>query len=415
MYSEAMNQAHHYDIILWGATGFTGQLVAEYLLKQYGTQADLRWAMAGRSQAKLEQVRQQLGQQAAEIPLLQADSNDRASLDALVSQTRVVLTTVGPYALYGSELVAACLAAGTDYCDLTGEVPWMRQMLDLHGETAGSSDARIVHCCGFDSIPSDMGVWFLQQAAIEKFGQPLQRVKLRVKAAKGGLSGGTYASMMAIGDQARRDKSVAAILKNPYAICPPDGRKGTRQPYVSGPHFDSDFNAWTAPFVMAAINTRIVNRSNALAGYPYGDKFSYDEAMLMGKGFSGRMRATTVSLGMGAFLVASGLAPGKAILNKFVLPKPGEGPSLEQRETGFFKMLLWGKTADNQTLKAEVTGDRDPGYGSTSKMISEAAVVLSQLDKTALDGGFYTPSVALGETLLDRLQANAGLGFKLRD
>ncbi len=410
-----MNQTQQYDIILWGASGFTGQLVAEYLLRRYGAQGELRWAMAGRSKDKLEQVKQQLGEPAADIPLLLADSSDRASLDALVNQTKVIITTVGPYALYGSELVAACLAAGTDYCDLTGEVPWIRRMLDEHQQTAADSQARIVHCCGFDSIPSDMGVWFLQRAAMEKFGQPLERIKLRVKAAKGGISGGTYASMLAIGEQARRDKAVASILKNPYAICPPDKRKGPRQPYVSRPHFDRDFNAWTAPFVMAAINTRIVNRSNALSGHSYGENFTYDEAMLMGKGFSGRMRAASVSLGMGAFLVTAAVAPGKALLKKFILPKPGEGPSKEQREAGFFKLLLWGKTADGQTLKAEVTGDRDPGYGSTCKMITEAAVCLSQLDKDKLPGGFYTPSTALGQSLLERLETNAGLSFTLKE
>lgn len=409
-----MTNQQNFDIIVWGATGFTGQLVAEYLLKQYGANKDLRWAMAGRSREKLQQVQAQLGDQAADIPLLIADSNDRLSLDALVSQTRVLLTTVGPYALYGSELVAACIASGTDYCDLSGEVPWMRGMLDQHSNAASQSDARIVHCCGFDSIPSDFGVWFLQQAAIEKFGQPLQQVKLRVKAAKGGLSGGTYASMMHIGEQAKKDSSVASILKNPYSICPADGRKGPRQPHVAGPYFDKDFKAWTAPFVMAAINTRIVNRSNALMGYPYGNDFIYDEATLMGKGGSGRLRATTTSLAMGAFLVGSGFAPTKALLKKFVLPAPGEGPTKEQREAGFFKLLLWGKTADGQEMRGSVSGDRDPGYGSTCKMISETAVLLSQLPKSEKRGGFWTPASALGQGLLDRLQANAGLKFEIK-
>ncbi len=410
-----MSKQATFDIILWGATGFTGQLVAEYLLNQYGSSGKLRWAMAGRSLEKLEQVREQLGAAAAEVPLLMADSKDRASLDALVSQTRVLLTTVGPYALYGSELVAACIAAGTDYCDLTGEVPWMRQMLDEHGEAASQGTARIVHCCGFDSIPSDLGVWFLQQQAIQRFGQPLQRVKLRVRAAKGGLSGGTYASMMHIGEQAKSDQSVAKILKNPYSICPPGSRKGPHQPYVAGPHFDQDFQTWCAPFVMAAINTRIVNRSNALLGYPYGKDFVYDEAALTGKGLSGRMRAIGVSAAMGAFLVGSSIGPTKALLKKFVLPKPGEGPTKEEREAGYFKLLLWGKTPAGETLRAEVSGDRDPGYGSTCKMISETALALSQLPKSEQPGGFWTPASALGRSLLERLERNAGLKFTLKE
>ncbi len=409
-----MSKQQNFDIIVWGATGFTGQLVAEYLLKQYGAGKAIKWAMAGRSQEKLQQIQAQLGEQAADIPLLVADSKDRQSLDALVSQTRVLLTTVGPYALYGSELVAACIAAGTDYCDLTGEVPWMRAMLDQYSAAASSSEARIVHCCGFDSIPSDMGVWYLQQTAMQKFDQPLQRVKLRVKAAKGGLSGGTYASMMHIGEQAKKDPAVASILKNPYSICPPEGRKGPRQPYVGGPHFDQDFKAWTAPFVMAAINTRIVNRSNALMGYPYSNEFIYDEATLMGKGGAGRLRAITTSLGMGAFLLGAAFAPTKALLKKFVLPAPGEGPNQQERESGFFKLLLWGKTADGQELRGSVSGDRDPGYGSTCKMISEAAVALSQLPKSEKPGGFWTPSSALGDVLLDRLQKNAGLTFDVK-
>ena len=337
-----MTNQKNFDIILWGATGFTGQLVAEYLLRQYGINKDIKWAMAGRSQEKLQEVQAQLGEQAAKVPLLIADSKDRLSLDALVSQTRVLLTTVGPYALYGSELVAACIASGTDYCDLTGEVPWMRSMLDQHSSEASSSDARIVHCCGFDSIPSDMGVWYLQQAAMQKFGQPLQQIKLRVKAAKGGLSGGTYASMMHIGEQAKKDSSVASILKNPYSICPPEGRKGPRQPYVAGPHFDKDFKAWTAPFVMAAINTRIVNRSNALMGYPYSDGFIYDEATLMGKGGSGRLRAIATSLGMGAFFGGFRICSHQGLTEKVCITSTGRRAKQRTTRIGFLQIITVG-------------------------------------------------------------------------
>ncbi|MGB0513618.1 MAG: saccharopine dehydrogenase family protein, partial [Wenzhouxiangellaceae bacterium] len=259
-----MTDAREFDLVLMGATGFTGQLVAEHLLARHGVGGDLRWALAGRSVAKLEKVRANLGDGATDLPLIVADSHDRASLDALAQRTTLVLTTVGPYALHGEELVAACAAAGTDYCDLTGEVPFMRRMIDAHRAAAEASGARIVHCCGFDSIPSDLGVAVLQQAAKERFGGPLNRVGLRVKAAKGGLSGGTFASMLNIVEAARADSDIARYLKNPYAICPPDRRDGPRQPYVNGPKLDETLDSWMAPFIMAAINTRVVHRANAL-------------------------------------------------------------------------------------------------------------------------------------------------------
>jgi short subunit dehydrogenase-like uncharacterized protein len=396
-----------------GATGFTGRLVAEHLLARHGTHGDLRWALAGRNQARLEEVRAGLGENAAGLPLITADSHDRASLDSLVQKTRVVCTTVGPYALHGSELVAACCEHGTDYCDLSGEVPWMRNMIDRYAEAAEKSGARIVHCCGFDSIPSDLGVWFLQNAAREKFGKPLERVRLRVKAAKGGLSGGTFASMLNIVEESRRDAETARVLKNPFALCPPDARKGPRQPYVSGPKFDAAIGSWMAPFIMAAINTRVVHRANALQDYAYGKGFRYDEAVLTGKGIGGRAKATMVSLGMGAFALGSAMGPTRALLKKMVLPKPGEGPSPEQREAGFFNIAVEGRTAEGQSLQARVKGDRDPGYGSTSKMIGEAALCLACDIGDEIAGGFWTPATALDGKLMERLEAHAGVTFRL--
>jgi short subunit dehydrogenase-like uncharacterized protein len=408
-----MSEAREFDVVLMGATGFTGRLVAEHLLARHGVGGSLQWALAGRSREKLERVRGELGDAASELPLIEADSFDRASLDALVARTRVVLTTVGPYALYGSELVAACAESGTDYCDLSGEVPWMRAMLDRHADAAVSSGARIVHCCGFDSIPSDLGVWFLQKHARERFGQPLERVRLRVRAAKGGLSGGTFASMLNIVEQARRDETTAKILKNPYALCPPEARKGPRQPYVNGPKHDPALDAWSAPFIMAAINTRIVHRTNALLDHDYGDEFRYDEAVLTGSGFGGRIKAMTVSAGMGAFALGASLGPTRALLKKIVLPDPGEGPSAEQREAGFFNIVLEGRTAGGDTLRAKVTGDRDPGYGATSKMIGEAAACLAADIGDDVGGGFWTPASALDGKLLDRLVAHAGMTFEI--
>ncbi|HMA98436.1 MAG TPA: saccharopine dehydrogenase NADP-binding domain-containing protein, partial [Wenzhouxiangella sp.] len=240
-----MAKQPEFDLVLLGATGFTGQLVAEYLLQRHGVGDAFKWALAGRSQAKLEQVRAGLGEGAKDLPLLVADSHDRTSLDELVARTRAVCSTVGPYALHGSDLVAACAASGTDYCDLTGEVPWMRKMLDAHASAAQASGARLVHCCGFDSIPSDLGVWFLQQEAHTKLGKYMTRVRLGVQALKGKMSGGTAASMLNIIESSRSDPEVARIVKNPYAICPEDYRKGPKQPYVSGPKFDDSLGSWT--------------------------------------------------------------------------------------------------------------------------------------------------------------------------
>ena len=290
----------------------------------------------------------------------------------------------------------------------------MRRMLDRHADAAEHSGARIVHSCGFDSIPSDMGVWFIQQQAMQKFGQPLTRVRLRVKAAKGGLSGGTFASMLNIVDESRHDKEIHRILTNPYALCPPESRKGVRQPYVNGPKLDKALNIWTAPFIMAAINTRIVHRSNALLGHAYGEEFRYDEAVLTGTGMSGRLKAITLSVGMGLFAFGASMKPTQKLMQRMMLPKPGEGPNAEQREAGFFNLIVEGVTADGQRLRATVKGDRDPGYGSTSKMIGEAAYTLAKhLPAEEKPGGFWTPSTALGDKLLQALVEHAGLQFEI--
>jgi len=405
---------HEFDLVVMGATGFTGRLVAEHLLARHGVGGALTWALAGRSEARLREVRDALGESAAELPLITADSHDRASLDALAGRTRLVLTTVGPYALHGQKLVAACAESGTDYCDLTGEVPFMREVIDANETAAKASGARMIHCCGFDSIPSDLGVWFLQQATLERFGAPCNRVRLRVKAAKGGLSGGTFASMLNIVEQARANPDTARILKNPYAICPPAHRKGERQPYVNGPKYDPVLESWAAPFIMAAINTRVVHRANALQDHAYGQDFRYDEAVLTGPGIGGRLKATTLSAGMGAFALAAGLAPGRALLKKF-LPKGGQGPSQAQREAGFFNIVIAGETAAGQRLRARVKGDRDPGYGATSRMIGETAVLLGETPRETTPGGFWTPATALGQTLIERLAAHAGVTFELVD
>lgn len=411
-----MASPREFDLVLIGATGFTGRLVAEHLLARHGADGSLRWALAGRNREKLAQVRESLGPGADALPLVVADSHDRPSLDALATSTRVVCSTVGPYALHGAELVAACAAAGTDYCDLTGEVPWMRRMLDAHAESAARSGARLVHCCGFDSIPSDLGVAFLQEQAATRLGAPLTRVRMRVKALRGGLSGGTAASMLQIMEESRRDPEIKRILANPYALCPPEHRRGVHQPYVAGPAFDPVFRAWSAPFVMAAINTRIVHRSNALAGSAYGPEFRYDEAMLTGRGLRGRTRAITLSLGLGAFAAGAALGPTRALIRRWMLPAPGDGPDAEKRASGLFDLRFHGVTADGRELTARVTGDRDPGYGSTSKMLGEAAVCLARdLAPGEPAGGFWTPATALGTRLRERLVRHAGLTFEILD
>jgi short subunit dehydrogenase-like uncharacterized protein len=400
-----------FDVIIWGASGFTGRLVAEYYLKQYGLDGKLKWAMAGRSQSKLEKVRNELGNK--DIPLLVADSHDRASLDALVSSTSVICTTVGPYALYGDELVASCVAHGTDYCDLAGETQWIRRMIDSHHEEAQKTGARIVHCCGFDSIPSDLGVHYLQQQCHERKGEYAQHVKVRLKSAKGGLSGGTFASMNNVMAEAADDPEVYKVLFNPYGLNPRDNMKGPDRADLQAVKFDKDVDAFIMPFIMAAINTRVVRRSHALQDYPYGKDFRYDEAMISGKGLKGRLKGYVGLAGLAAMMAGKPDSLYKKLVNK-LFPDPGEGPSKEEREAGFWNFTVVGKFKDGSAITARVTGDRDPGYGSTSKMLGESAVCLA-LDTEASPkvAGILTPASAMGATLIERLEKNAGLSFSI--
>ncbi len=403
-----------FDVIVYGATGFTGTLVAEYLLRQYGVSGKLVWAIAGRSASKLEAVRTSLGADAAGLETIVADSSDHNALAALASRTRVVLTTVGPYALYGSGLVAACVEAGTDYCDLAGEVQWIRKMIDTHQERARETGARIVHCCGFDSIPMDIGVWFLQDTAKRNHGSYCTDISLYVKAVKGTASGGTIASMMNIIEEAKQDRSVARIMANPYALNPEGEREGPDERDQQKAAFDSDVECWTGPFVMAGVNTRVVRRSNALAGYPYGRDFRYREVTMTGHGVSGWLKGTVMTLGLGALVLGISIGPTRKLLKKFVLPKPGEGPDRELQQSGFFNLMQIGKLPDGSILRTRITGDQDPGYGSTSKMLSESAVCLAK-DELASVGGVWTPASAMGAPLLKRLRDNAGLTFDLVD
>ena len=390
-----MSSTPEFDIIVYGATGYTGRLVAEYLSQEYAEDSGLRWAMAGRSQSKLEAVRDEINAP-ADTPLVVADTGDADSLRAMAERTRVVLTTVGPYQLYGSDLVRICAETGTDYVDLCGEPAWMRQMIDAHGETAKQSGARIVFSCGFDSIPFDLGVYFLQQAAKEKFGAALPRVKGRVRKMKGTFSGGTAASLKATLAAAKANPEIYQLLGNPFALTP--GFTGPAQPPAAKPEFDESLGSWAAPFVMAAINTRNVHRSNALLGHAYGSDFVYDEMILTGPGEQGEVIAKAVT--------------GDKSLAGDDAPKPGEGPTKEERENGFYDVLFIGEGADGKTLMASVAGKRDPGYGSTSRMIAESAICLVR-DATDTQGGIWTTAPAMGDKLIKRLQEHAGLTFKL--
>lgn len=392
-----MTNGKTYDLVVYGATGYTGRLVAEYLAKTYPAESGLKWAMAGRSAEKLAAVREEIGAP-KDTPFVIADADDPESIATMVADTKVVITTVGPYQLYGSELVATCAKAGTDYVDLCGEPAWMRQMIDAHGETAKQSGARIVFSCGFDSIPFDLGVYFLQQAAKERFGAPLSRVRGRVRAMKGTFSGGTAASLKATMAAAAKDPSVLQLLRDPFSLAP--GTEGPDQPRGTKPIYDDVIESWCAPFIMAPINTRNVHRSNLLSDHAYGKDFVYDEMLITGPGDEGEAAAKAI-------------ADAGDSLGKDGGPKPGEGPTKEERETGFYDLMFVGTDGDKK-LTAVVTGDKDPGYGSTSKMIAESAVCLVR-DPVEVGGGIWTTAPALGDHLVKRLVKNAGLTFDIID
>jgi short subunit dehydrogenase-like uncharacterized protein len=326
-----------FDLIVFGATGFTGHLVAEYVQATYGAAGELRWALAGRDAAKLARVRDAIGARAT-LPLLTADASDVEALAALAARTRVILTTVGPYQLHGETLVLACAQAGTDYVDLCGEPAWMAKMIPRLQPMAAQSGARIVFSCGFDSIPFDLGVLFLQDEALHRFGRPLPRVRGRVRVLKGGPSGGTIASLLATIEQMRRDPSVARTMADPFALTP--GFSGPAQPEGESASYDQRAQSWTGPFVMAPINTKNVHRTNALLGHPWGRDFVYDERMLTGDGAKGEARARRlVRQARGQNLLLA-MAPTRALLRRFALPKPGEGPNAQARENGPLRARL---------------------------------------------------------------------------
>ena len=383
-----------FDVVVFGASGYTGKLVAEYIQSEYGENGSVKWAIAGRNREKLEGIREELGL-SADLSILEVDSNDQDSLNAMTSSTKCVLTTVGPYQLYGSNLVESCAKNGTDYVDLTGEPGWMYEMINAHKETAQASGARIVFSCGFDSIPFDLGVYFVQQAAKDKFGKSAQHVRGRVKAMNGEFSGGTIASLGATMATLKKKPELIKVLANPFSLT--EGFEGPAQLDDSKVLLDEKLNMWVAPFVMAPINTKNIHRSNALLDHQYGEDFCYDEMMIAGEGEEGKQ-------------IADAMTSANPMGGDNV-PQPGEGPSKESREQGNYDVLFFADLGE-ESIEARVTGDMDPGYGSTSKMITESAICLIQ-DCSDLPGGIYTPAPAMGDKLIHRLVKKAGLTFDI--
>ena len=388
-----MNANAEFDVVVFGATGFTGQLVAEYLNKQYGKNSGVTWAMAGRSADKLAEVRDLIGAP-SDTPLIVADSSDAASLEDMARRAKCVLTSVGPYSLYGEPVVKACVEAGADYVDLCGEVLFMREMIAKYQTAAIQSGARLVFSCGFDSIPFDLGVQYLQEEAVKSFGLPMSRVRGRMRSMQGTLSGGTAASGAATMAAVQNDASLMAPLMDPFSLA--DGFQGPAQPAGNQVQEDEALGIWVAPFMMAVINTKNIHRSNALMGHAYGEDFVYDEMMVGGSGEAGKAAAEA--------------AASNQFMPEGEAPKPGEGPSKKEQEEGYYDLMVHGTSSDGNTLCVTVTGDKDPGYGSTSKMIAESAICLVK-DLPEVAGGFYTPAPALGATLRNRLIASAGLTF----
>ena len=395
------------DIIIWGASSFTGQLVTEYLFNRYGS-SKIKWAIAGRNLDKLEKVRSQVAHE--KIPIFIADSFDKESLSKFVKKTKVVCSTVGPYSLYGTKLVKLCIENNTNYCDITGEAHWIRTLIDSFHKEAKSKKIKIVNSCGFDSIPSDMGVYFIQNKIKKVYNNYAKSIKMRVAGIRGGISGGTYSSINNLLSEAFNDKTIFKLLNNPYGLNPKDKMEGLDKKDLRKIIFDKESNSWIYPFIMAGINTKIVRRSNALSNFQYGKDFKYEEAMMSGKGISGFWKAILAIFP----LAMIGLNPNsflKKIVNSF-MPKPGEGPGVKKRKNGFYNLRFYVTIDEKRKAFAKVIGDSDPGYGSTSKMLAESALCLA-FDKLPENYGVITPSFSMGEKLLTRLNENAGLKFEL--
>ena len=387
-----MSETKKYDFIVFGATGFTGKLVVEYLVERYLGNPEIKWALAGRNLEKLKSVAKSKNVP-DDICLFTADSNDKTSVENLVSKTRCILTVVGPYQLYGNNIIESCAKSGTDYVDLCGEPGWMHEKINELSDISKESGSRIVFSCGFDSIPFDLGVLFLQNEIIKRFNKPAPNVRGRVRAMNGEFSGGTAASLGATMSALKEKPELFAVLANPFALS--NGFIGPDQPADNKPVYDEKLDSWVAPFFMAPINTKNIHRSNVLMDHIYGENFCYNEMWIQGTGDEGKAAADFIS-------------KSNPLSNA---PKPGEGPSRESRENGNYDLLFCGDI-DDKSIHVSVTGDMDPGYGSTSKMITESAVCLVK-ECDDLKGGIYTSASSMGTKLIKRLEDNAGLTFKL--
>ena len=387
-----MSETKKYDFIVFGATGFTGKLVVEYLVERYLGNPEIKWALAGRNLEKLKSVAKSKNVP-DDICLFTADSNDKTSVENLVSKTRCILTVVGPYQLYGNNIIESCAKSGTDYVDLCGEPGWMHEKINELSDISKESGSRIVFSCGFDSIPFDLGVLFLQNEIIKRFNKPAPNVRGRVRAMNGEFSGGTAASLGATMSALKEKPELFAVLANPFALS--NGFIGPDQPADNKPVYDEKLDSWVAPFFMAPINTKNIHRSNALMDHIYGENFCYNEMWIQGTGDEGKAAADFIS-------------KSNPLSNA---PQPGEGPSRESRENGNYDLLFCGDI-DDKSIHVSVTGDMDPGYGSTSKMITESAVCLVK-ECDDLKGGIYTSASSMGTKLIKRLEDNAGLTFKL--
>ncbi|MFE3192213.1 saccharopine dehydrogenase family protein [Nocardia sp. NPDC059240] len=398
-----------FDIVLFGATGFVGKLTAEYLLE--AAPADARIALAGRSLEKLAAVRNELGAAAAEWPLVQADSTDQASLDALAARTKVVVTTVGPYLRYGFPLVQACAENGTHYADLTGEPLFIRDCIDRFGEKAAETGAKIVNSCGYDSIPSDLSVYQLYKRSVADNTGELTDVTL-VASLKGGASGGTIDSGRAMMEAIAEDPAKGSIMAHPYSLSPdkamePNVGRQSDQALSRASAIDPSLDGWVATFIMGAHNTKIVRRSNGLLGWPYGKNFRYREVMSAGSSATAPLVAAGIAGGivatMAAGAVLSRVAVGRKLIDRIV-PKPGTGPSEQSRKSGWFTMRTFAHTTSGAKYVCTFAGKGDPGYQATSVMLGQSGLCLA-FDSLPELAGILTPASAMGDALTERLRA----------
>jgi short subunit dehydrogenase-like uncharacterized protein len=413
------NTTRPYDVVVWGATGVAGRLVAEHLAGRYDPDR-LALALGGRDEKRLRAVETALVEdnERESVPVVLGDATDPESLRALAERTRVVCTTVGPYTEYGTPLVEACIEAGTDYCDLTGEVTWVREMIDRYHDRAAEAGVRIVHSCGFDSVPADLGTLLVESFAAERFDTPCEQVSIHLESGRGGVSGGTLASAVAMFEAASRDSFARRVLQNPYSLAPRGERSGVDTGLQRGPRRDPIGSVWTGPSPMAAVNERVVRRTNALLGYPWGREFRCREVVPTGTGPTGAVAAGALAAGIGLGTAAMSVGPVREGLSRFVFPAPGEGPSRARTETGHFTVRVLGRGVSKDgsfVIGCEVGADQGPGYGATATMLGEAAVCLVDGETDSpLSGGVLTPASGIGRPLADRLR-EAGMTLRVRE